>query len=157
MIYWKHSVAAVAAAGLIAGAGLAAAQNHPMKGSTVTLTSCVERAQKGDKFILTHVADVPTQHAPHGKVVYWIEKVDKIKNHVGHQIRLTGRITDVDKAEIESKNGGAVLQIEGHNTEVTTSPAKAGLPATPHDVPTTLLTLSVDQVDMVAEKCLLKQ
>jgi hypothetical protein len=156
----KHSCAALAIAGLIAGAGWAAAQQShqaPMKGTAVTLTACVERAQKDgdDKFVLTHVADVPTQPAPHGRVVYWIEKVDTIKPHVGHQIRLSGKITDVDKNEIETKKGGTVVEIEGHGKEVKTTPEKAGVPRSDHDVPTTVLTLSVDKVEMVAAKCLL--
>ena len=158
MTQFKYSCAVTAAALLIVSAGLAFAQQPgPMKGSTVTLTSCVERAQNGgdDKFVLTHVADVPTQPAPHGRVVYWIEKVDKIKPHVGHQIRLTGKISDVGKSEIETKKGGAVVEIEGHGTEVKTSPEKASVAATGHDVPTTVLTLAVDKVEMVSAKCLL--
>lgn len=153
------SSSVVAAAVLIASAGLAMAQqshHEPTKGSTVTLTSCVERAQNGDdKFVLTHVADVPTQPAPHGRVVYWIEKVDQIKPHVGHQVRLTGKITDVGKNEIETKKGGTVVEIEGHGKEVKTSADKAGVASTGHDVPTTVLTLALDKVEMVADKCLL--
>ena len=157
MTQLKHLFAAAAV--LMASAGLAIAQPHqePMKGSTVTLTSCVERAQNSsdDKFVLTHVADVPTQPAPHGRVVYWIEKVDKIKPHVGHQVRLTGKITGVDKNEIETTKGGAVVEIEAHGTNVKTSPEKAGVASTGRDVPTTVLTLALDKVEMVSDKCLL--
>jgi hypothetical protein len=156
MTHLKHSLAAIAAIGLIASASVAA-QHEPVKGSTVMLTSCVERAQggDGDKFVLTHVADVPTQPATHGKIVYWIEKVDKIKPHVGHQIKITGKITDVDKNEIEKKQGGAVVEIEAHGTEVKTSPDKAGVAHSNRDMPTTVVTLSIDKLEMVANKCLL--
>jgi hypothetical protein len=169
MTHFKHAVTAFIAALSVAGATVAGAQGHgPMKGSTVMLTSCVEQAQNGggDKFVLTHVADVPTQSAPHGRVVYWIDQTDQLKPHVGHQIRLQGTVTDVGKAEMEVKlgpdgKGGAIVEIEGHGTQVKTTPSSAGVSTAgqtkrERDIPTTVVKLKLDKLEMVADSCKLK-
>jgi hypothetical protein len=169
MTHFKHSVTACVAAAFVTGATVLVAQGHgPIKGSTVTLTSCVEKAQngEGDKFVLTHVADVPAQPATHGRVVYWIDQTDRLKSHVGHQIRLQGTVTDVDKAEMEVKlgadgKGGAVVEIEGHGTQVNTTPSRAGVSTASQtkrevDIPTTVVKLKIDKLEMVAESCKLK-
>jgi hypothetical protein len=173
MTHIRHTVAAIVAAGLICGATVAAAQGTPAhgpeRGSAVTLTSCVAKAQNddGEKFILTHLADVPSYPEIHGRVVYWVEEVAKIRPHVGHQIRLTGTITDVDKAEMEVKlgaddKGGAIVEIEGHGTEVKTSPKNADVSTRnqterEREIPTTVVKLRVDRVDMIAATCKLSQ
>ena len=167
MTHFKHTVTAFVAAAL--AATVVGAQEHgPTKGSTVMLTSCVEKAQDGDgdKFVLTHVADVPAQGATHGRVVYWIDRTDQIKPHVGHQIRLQGTVTDIDKAEMEVKlgpdgKGGAFVEIEGHGTQVKTTPSSAGVSAAgqtirERDIPTTVVKLKIDKLEMVADSCKLK-
>jgi hypothetical protein len=172
MTHISHTVATLVATGLICGATVAAAQRPkpegPARGSTVTLTSCVEKAQNddGEKFVLTHLADVPAYPEIHGRVVYWVDEVEKIRPHVGRQIRLTGRITDVDKAEMEVKlgagaDGGAIVEVEGHGTEVKTSPEHADVSirdqtAKEREIPTTVVKLLVERVDMVAETCKLR-
>ncbi len=167
MTHFKHAVTLFAAAAFLAGSAAATAQQKPAAiGSTVTIVSCVEKAQNssGDKLVLTHVADVPTQPATHGRVVYWIEDVSKLKPHVGHQVRITGKVANVDKSEIEVRNKttGAVAEIEGHGTEVKTTPDKArvsnpGQTPKEQDIPTTVVTLALDKVEMVAERCKLVQ
>jgi hypothetical protein len=171
MTHIKHTVAALVAAGLICGATAAAQGTQtpgPARGSAITLTSCVEKAQNddGDKFVLTHLADVPAYPEIHGRVVYWVDEVGKIRPHVGRQIRLTGTITDVDQAEMEVKlgageNGGAVVEIEGHGTQVKTSPRSADVSTRnqkekERDIPTTVVKLRIDRVDVVAETCKLR-
>jgi hypothetical protein len=164
MTHFKHGLTLFAAA-LLVGTGDATAQyKQAAKGSTVTLVSCVEKAQNGDKLVLTHVADVPAQPATHGRVVYWIEDVSKLKPHIGHQVRITGKVAGVEKSEIEIRNQatGAVAEIEGHGTEVKTTPDKArvsnpGQTPKEQDVPTTVVTLALDKVEMVAERCKLAQ
>jgi hypothetical protein len=167
MTHFKHGLTIAAAVALLAGAGTATAQHKQATiGSTVTLVSCVEQAQNGngDKLVLTHVADVPTQPPTHGRVVYWIEDVSKLKAHVGHQVRITGKVAGVDKSEIEVKNDakGAVAEIEGHGTEVKTTPEKArvsnvGQTSKEADIPTTVVSLALDRVEMVADRCKLTQ
>ncbi|MGH9220108.1 MAG: hypothetical protein ACRD1W_12445, partial [Vicinamibacterales bacterium] len=74
------------------------------KGSTVTLQGCVVAAEKKDTFILTNVSESPastTEMGKFGKRMYWIEKTDKMKGHLGHTIQLIGKITDVKKSEME--------------------------------------------------------
>ena len=173
MTNFKHALT-LAAASLVIASAVASAQTsqHPSaatKGSTVTLMSCVEKAQNGngDKLVLTHVADVPAHPAPHGRVVYWIEKVDQLKPHIGHQVRLTGKVTDVEDSEIDVKlndrsPGGAVAEIEGHGTEVKTMPDQArvstqGQTEKKREIPTTVVTLALDKVEMVAATCKLAQ
>jgi hypothetical protein len=169
MTHFKHAVTAFVAAASAAGATVVGAQGHePVKGSTVTLTSCVEKAQNGDgdKFVLTHLADVPALAATHGRVVYWIDQTDRLKPHVGHQIRLQGTVTDVDKAEMDVKlgpdgKGGAVVEIEGHGTEVKTTPSSAGVSTAgqtkrERDIPTTVVKLKIEKLEMVAASCQLK-
>jgi hypothetical protein len=166
MTHSKYGVALLAALSLTLGVTLAAAQQQSAAtiGSTVTLTSCVEKSPtSGDKFILTHVADVPAHPATKGgRVVYWIDKVDKLKSHVGHQIRLMGKITDVDKEEMEVKlgeapDGGAIVEIEGPGKQVKATPGQAGVSANQaakeRDIPTTLVKLKLDKVEMVAANC----
>jgi hypothetical protein len=167
MTHFKHGVTLLAAAALLVGIGDAAAQHkQAAKGSTVTLVSCVEKAQNGngDKLVLTHVADVPAQPATHGRVVYWIEDVSKLKPHIGHQVRITGKVAGVEKSEIEIRNQatGAVAEIEGHGTEVKTTPDKArvsnpGQTPKEQDIPTTVVTLALEKVEIVADRCKLAQ
>ena len=162
MTYIKHAVAAFAAAGLIIGSAAVSAQSEPTKGSSVMLTSCVEKGQKADTFVLTHVADVPAHPATHGgRVVYWLDRetAKKLKPHVGHQIRVSGTVTDVDKREMEMKatDDGMLVEIEGPGRDVRTTPNKASVsPAAAmagRDMRTTLVKLKVDKLDMVAANC----
>jgi hypothetical protein len=162
MTYMKQTVAACAAAGLIIGSAAVSAQSEPTKGSSVMLTSCVEKGQKDDTYVLTHVADVPSHPATHGgRVVYWLDRdtAKKLKPHVGHQIRVSATVSDVDKREMEIKSTdeGMLVEIQGPGRDVRTTPNKAGVPVTAamagHDMKTTLVKLKVDKLDMVAANC----
>jgi hypothetical protein len=172
MTHMQQRLAAMIAACVIAGAAVVSAQERrptaPARGSAITLTSCVENAQndEGDKFVLTHLADVPDYPEIHGRVVYWVDEVGKIRPHLGHQIRLTGTITDVSRAEMEVKlgageQGGAIVEIEGHGTQVKTSPRNADVStrdqkAQEKDIPTTVVKLRIDAVQKVADTCRLR-
>ena len=162
MTHIKQALAAGAVAGLIIGSAAAYAQSEPTKGSSVMLTSCVEKGQKDDTYVLTHVADVPSHPATHGgRVVYWLDRdtAKKLKPHVGHQIRLAGTVSDVDKREMEMKatDEGMLVEIEGPGKDVRTTPNKAGIPPATamagRDARTTLVKLKVDKLDMVAANC----
>ena len=61
-----------------------------------------------------------------GPRMYWIDKTAKdLKGHLGHTVQLTGKITDVEKSEMEIKTGesgaGTVIEIEGPGKDVVTS------------------------------------
>jgi hypothetical protein len=164
MIHMKQLVAVFAATGLIIGSAAASAQPEPTKGSNVMLTSCVEKGQKADTFVLTHVADVPAHPATHGgRVVYWLDRdtAKKLRDHVGHQIRVSGKVADVDQREMEitDTDQGLMVEIEGPGQDVRTTPNNAGVSPTAAmaklDQRTTLVKLKDVKVDMVAAKCML--
>ncbi len=157
--------------GLVTAAGVSpiAAQAQPdgkkfEKGATITLQGCVTAAEKKDTFILTNVREWPlstTEMGKFGKRMYWIEKTDKMKAHVGHTIQLIGKITDVEKSEMELKAGesgnGFNVEIEGPGRDVVAPAGNAGvkpesLPNT-RDIPITLLKLKIDELKMMASTC----
>lgn len=134
------------------------------KGSTVTLQGCVVAAEKKDTFVLTNVREWPlanTDMGKFGKRMYWIEKTDKMKGHLGHTIQVIGKITGIEKSEMEIKAGesgdGFNVEIEGPGRDVVTPAANAGV--TPgsrpnkNDIPVTLLKMKIDEIKMVAANC----
>lgn len=130
------------------------------KGSSVTLQGCVVAAEKKDTFILTNVREWPvssTDMGKFGKRMYWIEKTDKMKDHLGHTIQLKGKITSVEKSEMEFKDGGFKVEIEGPGRDVVTPASNAGVSSqnrpNKDDVPITLLKLKVDDIKMTASTC----
>lgn len=134
------------------------------KGSTVTLQGCVVMAEKKDTFILTNVREWPlstTDMGKFGKRMYWIEKTDKMKAHVGHTIQLIGKITDVEESEMELKAGesgnGFNVEIEGPGRDVRTPAGNAGVKAeslaNKDDIPITLLKLKIDEIKMTSSTC----
>ena len=134
------------------------------KGSTVTLQGCVVTAEKKDTFVLTNVREWPlstTDMGRFGKRMYWIEKTDKMKGHVGHTIQVIGKITDVEKSEMELKAGesgnGFNVEIEGPGRDVVAAAGDAGVKpeSRPNtgDIPITLLKLKIDELKMVAANC----
>lgn len=134
------------------------------KGSTVTLQGCVVMAEKKDTFILTNVREWPlstTEMGKFGKRMYWIEKSDKMKAHIGHTIQIIGKITDVEKSEMELKAGesgnGFNVEIEGPGRDVVTPAGNAGVNADSRpnksDIPITLLKMKIDEIKMTSSTC----
>ena len=167
MTHIKNAVAALVVVGLAAGSAVSSAQTRSDKwgtvGQTVQLTSCVEKGQRSDTFVLTHVADVPVHPATMGRVVYWLNDVKPLRPHVGHQIRVNGTITEVKQEEMEIKvgddtKGGWYVEIEGPGKDVKTTPGQAGVSTAgrtsgKNDVKTTLVKLKVDGVTMLGASC----
>ena len=159
------TLVSVAALALVLGMTPATAQEQPDgkkydKGSTVTLQGCVVAGDKKDTFVLTNVREWPIANSDigkHGKRMYWIEKTDKMKDHLGHTIRLTGKITSVEKSEMEFKDGGFKVEIEGPGRDVVTPANNAGVSTETRpnkdDVPITLLKLKVDDIKMTESTC----
>jgi hypothetical protein len=158
-------ILSVAALVLVLGMAPATAQEQPdgkkyEKGSTVTLQGCVVAGEKKDTFVLTNVREWPIANSDmgkHGKRMYWIEKTDKMKNHLGHTIQMTGKITAVEKSEMEFKDGGFKVEIEGPGRDVVTPASNTGVSAqnrpNKDDVPITLLKLKIDDIKMTASTC----
>jgi hypothetical protein len=160
----------IAAAGLTLAIAMAAgvstsARQDPdykkfEKGSSVTLQGCVTEAEKKGTFVLKNVREWPmaaSDMGKHGKRMYWIEKTDKLQGHVGHTIQVTGKITEVAKSEMEFKDGGFKVEIEGPGRDVVTPAANAGVNVqnrpNKDDIPITLLKLQINDVKMVSSNC----
>ena len=158
------------AAGLATVGSLGAAQGNMDgkkydKGATVTLQGCVMAGEKKDTYVLGKVREWPVANSEmgkHGPRYYWIDKKgDEMKGHLGHTIQLTGKITDVEKSEIEVKVGdgpeGQVVEIEGPGKNVVTSAANANVnvAARPNldDIKITLLKVKVDELKMISSTC----
>jgi hypothetical protein len=156
--------AALTLAGVFAVSVSIDAQRPNTVGSAVTISTCVERAQDNDQFVLTNLAANPAMPASSGKVVYWIDKVKELRPHVGHQVHISGTITDITRDEIEVKvgeasaSGGAVAEIEGPAFQVKATPAQADVSAAGQTVPerkipTTLVKLKLTNIKMASERC----
>jgi hypothetical protein len=164
----RIAAALALAAGLTTLGSLDAAQRNADdkkydKGSTVTLQGCVVAGDKKDTYVLGHVREWPMAESDmgkHGRRMYWIDKKgDDMKDHLGHQIQVTGKITDVKKSEIEmedsTRKNGLVVEIEGPGRNVETTAANAGVAANhgTEDIPITLLMLKVEELKMIAATC----
>ncbi|MEO7135337.1 MAG: hypothetical protein ABI024_14075 [Vicinamibacterales bacterium] len=136
------------------------------KGATVTLQGCVVAAEKKGTYVLTNVREWPVGNSDMGKFgkrYYWIDKAGKdMKAHMGHTIQLIGKISDVEKSEIEFKTGengmGMNVEIEGPGRDVRTPATNAnvnaaGAVAGKNDIPITLLKLKVEEIKMTAPTC----
>ena len=167
MTHIHKAGAALVAVGLVLTTGAVSTQDksasHYTVGQNVTLTSCVEKGQKPDTFVLTKTADVPVHPATMGRVVYWLDTVKPLREHVGHQVRVQGTITEVKQEEMEVKlgedgKGGWSVEIEGPGRDVRTTPEKAGVDVASRqnqkdDIKTTLVKLKVADVTMTAPSC----
>jgi hypothetical protein len=132
-------------------------------GQDVTLTSCITKGQDDGTFLLTQVADVPVHPATMGRVVYWLDSVKDIKGHVGKQVRINAKVTEVKQGEMEVKagdddKGGWYVEIEGPGRDVRTPASNvgespAGRKDEAKDIKTTLVRLKVSEVVRVAENC----
>ena len=165
---FRISAGLALAAGIAAGVSLGAAQGNVDgkkydKGATVTLQGCVIAGQDKGTFVLGKVQEWPignSEMGKHGQRMYWIDKKgDDMKAHLGHTIQLTGKITDVEKSEMEVKTGengiGQVVRIEGPGKDVVTPPANANvtLAGKTDDIPITLLKLKIEELKMVSSSC----
>jgi hypothetical protein len=139
--------------------------NRLVKGDTIAIEGCVTAGEKAGTFALGTVREIPGIAIETGrKRIYWLDSTKHVKDHVGHVVRLTGRIFDLERSEIEvelgaGESGGAVARIEGPGTkEVSVPPAlvgvgTAGQTAKQVDVLITLVKIKVDKVAVVSRTC----
>ena len=167
----KTAIALVVALGFAAGIPAVSAEQGDgkkyEKGAVVTLQGCVVAGQNKDTYVLTNVREWPMGNSDmgkYGKRYYWIDKAGKdMKGHMGHTIQVIGKISDVEKSEIEFKAGdnamGMNVEIEGPGKDVVTSGANAnvavpaGQKAGKNDIPITLLKVKVEEIKMTAATC----
>ncbi|HEX8031389.1 MAG TPA: hypothetical protein VF491_23125 [Vicinamibacterales bacterium] len=167
----KIAIAFAVALGVSAGISAVSAQERGdekkyEKGATVTLQGCVVEAEsKKDTYVMTNVREWPIAESDigkYGKRYYWIDKAGKdMKAHLGHTIQVVGKISDIEKSEIEFKKGdnagGMNVEIEGPGKNVVTTPANADLKMNSRpnksDMPITLLKLKVEEIKMTAATC----
>ena len=114
----------VAAALLLSAAPIAAQQapTPSASGGKITLQGCVRPAVDKDQVIVTDVTEVtragqsamPTE--AHGrKVLFWLDRDDALKPHVGHMVEITGARGAIQNSEAElkagrQKDGGLVVE-----------------------------------------------
>ena len=169
---------AVAAAVLMSAAPIAAQQSsQASKGGTtaqpITLNGCVRAGVEKDTVLMTDVVEVtnggqsamPTE--AHGrKILFWLDRDDPLKAHVGHKVEVTGTQNGIEKSEVElkagrQKQGGLVAEFEGPGHDVKASNDVVG-PALgtsgrqapeKNDVPTFLVKVKVNNVRPVSGTC----
>jgi hypothetical protein len=153
-----------------------------MKGSPVTITGCVAGSDS-DSFVLTHVQRVSPDGTPSSsgpvlgatgiegvdEAIYWLSKdsVKKMRGHVGHQVEVTGTVTDVSmgtvKVRQEPGKDGRDNKVEvdargkdaSAKTERPVEPGPPPAPGTKVKEKKTLPTyrVQVDTVRVIAPNC----
>jgi hypothetical protein len=170
---------AVAAALVIGAAPLAAAQqgSAAQAGSAgdgkITLHGCVSPGVDKDTVLMTDVVEVTAAGKSalpaeaHGrKVLFWLDRDDNLKGHVGHMVEVTGSQGKIEKSEIElkagrQKDGGLVVEFEGPGRDVKASNDVVGQPLgtsgrtepEKNDIPTFLVNVKVDTVRPIDGSC----
>jgi hypothetical protein len=170
---------AVAAALVMAAAPLGAQQPQPTSapgqaaGGAITLRGCVRAGVEKDTVLMTDVVEaagagrsaMPTE--AHGrKVLFWLDRDEPLKAHVGHMVEVTGTQGPVEKSEVElkagrQKDGGLVAEFQGPGGNVKASNDVVGQAlgtsgrAEPekNDVQTFLVKVKVDTVRPVNGSC----
>ena len=142
-------------------------------GGKLTLHGCVRAGLEKDTVLMTDVVEVTDagQSAipaeAHGrKVLFWLDRDEALKAHVGHMVQLTGMAGGLEKSEIElkpgrQKDGGLVAEFEGPGRNVKASNDVVGpaigtagrVAAGKTDVPTFLVKVKVDNVRPVNGNC----
>jgi hypothetical protein len=175
---WSAVAAAVLVAAVPIGAQEAAtttarSQTPAASSGTITLNGCVRPGVDKDTVLMTDVVEVthggqsamPAE--AHGrKVLFWLDRDDALKPHVGHKVEVTGMQTGVEKSEVElkaghQKEGGLVAEFEGPGRDVKASNEVLGqalgtagrTEAETKDVPTFLVKVKVDSVRPVTGTC----
>jgi hypothetical protein len=167
----------LAAALLLAAVPISAAQQSPSSSSsstgTITLQGCVRPAVDKDQVLVTDVREIAQAGKSampaeaHGrKVIFWLDKDDALKQHVGHMVEVTGTQGKIEKSEIELKpghqnEGGLVAEFEGPGQDVKASNDVVGQPlgtsgrVEPEkgDIPTFLIHVTVDSVKPLSASC----
>ena len=136
-----------------------------VKGASVAIEGCVAAGEKKDTYVICSVKEVPGVPVDTGnRRFYWIDTPKDLRGHVGHLVQISGRISDLERSEMEidlgaGANGGAVAKIEGPGmANVKVPPAVVGVGTAGQtknevDIPITLVKIKVDKVTMLKAGC----
>ena len=167
----------IAAALLLSAAPIAAQQAPTTSASArsekITLQGCVRAAVDKNQVVVTVVTEVtaagqsaiPTE--AHGRIVlFWLDRDDALKPHVGHMVEVTGTKGKIENSEVElkegrQKDGSLVVEFEGPGKDVKASNDVVGQPlgtsgrVTPekNDIKTFLVHVKVDNVRPLTATC----
>ena len=170
---WSAVVAALFMAAAPLAAQQTTAQAPSTTGGKITLHGCVRPGVDKDTVLMTDVTEVanagksamPTE--AHGrKVLFWLDRDDPLKAHVGHMVEVTGMQNGIEKSEVElkagrQKQGGLVAEFEGPGRDVKASNDVVGpalgtsgrLEPEKNDIKTFLIKVKVDTVRPVEGTC----
>lgn len=166
----------LAAALLLSAAPIAAQQaprSAPASSEKITLQGCVRPALDKGQVLVTDVTEITNagQSAipaeAHGrKVIFWLDRDDALKPHVGHMVEVTGTKGKIENSEVElkegrQKDGSLVVEFEGPGKDVKASNDVVGQPlgtsgrVTPekNDIKTFLVHVKVDNVRPLPATC----
>jgi hypothetical protein len=142
----------------VSGAAVAA-QSPAVKGNPVKFSGCVTPGTEQGSFLLTNVKR--TDGAADTNTIYWLDSARKLDGHAGHQVEVTGIISDVsdgkvktktdpkkDTDKIEVKKGG-----ESVTANVPAQPVGTTAKKTTTDEPRALLKLKVKSLKMLSSSC----
>jgi hypothetical protein len=173
---WSAVAGALVMAAMPLGAQSPAASPKPpteLNGGKITLHGCVRPGIDKNTVLMTDVIEVTDAgHSAmpaeaHGrKILFWLDRDEPLKAHVGHMVEVTGRSSGLEKSEIElkagrQKDGGLVAEFEGPGRDVKAPNDIVGsaigtagrVAAGQNDVPTFLLKVKVDSVRAVNATC----
>lgn len=172
---WSATIGAlvIATAPLAAQQPQAPASPTTANGAKIMLHGCVRPGIDKDTVLMTDTTEatsggqsaIPTE--AHGrKVIFWLDKDDALKAHVGRVVEVSGTTNGVQKSEAELKaghqnEGGLVVEFEGPGKDVKASNADVGAAigtagraaSEKNDVPTFLIKVKVDDVKEVGTSC----
>lgn len=147
--------------------------SQPGADNRISLRGCVQPGLESGTVLMNNVTEVPTggrsavPAEAHGrKVIFWLDKDDPLKSHVGHMVEVTGTRGGVEKSEIElkqghQKSGGVVVEFEGPGRDVKASNSAVGgalgtsgrTEPEKNDIKTFLYKVQVDNVRALPGTC----
>lgn len=157
--------------GTQAPAGTAVPGDDKIVPGPVTLTGCVAAGEKKNTYVLSNVhrTDVaarttggipsasPTPHTRYSdaNVVYWLDKPEKLKGHVGHSVQIEGILEeDVDKSKVTTDDGKTKVTTERTKSVEVPETSRAGMRASAGGEAKRLTyKVKVASVTMLAEAC----
>jgi hypothetical protein len=142
-------------------------------GAKLTLHGCVRAGVEKDTVLMTDVTEVPQAGRSalpteaHGrKVLFWLDRDDDLKAHVGRMVEVTGTPAGLEESEVElkagrQKGGGLVAEFEGPGRDVKASNETVGqalgtsgrTASEKNDIKTFLMKVKVESVRPVAGTC----
>lgn len=131
----------------------------------IALTGCVAAGMKANTYILTHVASsvkpVPLETSgtadSNAEPFYWLDSPRKLEEHVGYGVEVIGMLDDdIDKTEVEVKDGKVLLKTERTKTvelKEGTRAAAAAVMVAPKDTKRLSYKVKVTSVRRIGAVC----